>query len=107
MAGKAVPVPQRTQQGLVIDIDAAHLAQQQREQHLVAGTVHHAAAGLVGGIDAVPPMPPADAVLLPVPGIVTVVLQDRQNGLVTGAQVVLGARDAIVTIVPGVIADAP
>ena len=67
----------------------------------------HSAAGLVGGIDLSTPVSPTDAVVLPVPGVITVVLQDRQHGLVTGAQVILGAGHAIVAVVPAVIADAP
>jgi len=102
--GEAVEVPQRAEQRVVIDLDAALLAQEQRRQYLRPGRVHQAASD-VPGIDARAPVHPSAAELLAALRVVTVVLHDRQHRFVAGAQVILAARDAVVAVVPGVIAD--
>ena len=63
VAREAVEVAERTEQGLLIDIHAAFLAQQQRGEHLRACRVQQATRH-IAGIDAIAPMRPPAAELL-------------------------------------------
>ena len=100
MAGKAVPVGERAQQRLLVNICPAHLAQHQGQQHLVASGVQHATPSLVARTDAGAPMGPANVIDLSALGIIAVVLQDRQHGAVSRPQIILCAGDAVVAVVP-------
>ena len=74
MAGKAVPVIERTQQGFFINIDSAHFAHHQSQQHLVAGGMQHATASLITRTESIIPMIPTNVIYLSALGVITVVL---------------------------------
>ena len=71
--GKAVKESQRTEQGVIIDLHATLLAQQQCGQDLSPGRIHQAAVHIPGA-NTRSPVHPTGPELLAQLGIVTVVL---------------------------------